>query len=297
MQRKAIGAMFAVVLLGALAAGQAQPALEDYLDVYIAQVKPDKRAEFDAINKKMVAANRQNKGDTWIAMETVYGPGNRVSFISTRHGYADVETSMGAFEHALEKGYGEAAAEKLMQNFNQCLERSRQEIRRRRWDPAAFAKLIAEARWLRTVTVHVKPGQAANFEALARDLKTARDRSQSPAVLVSQAVAGQDGTVFYITTVQSSMAGFDNLPTNQQLLGDEGYQKFLKTNAEAVSGTETVINRFLPELSNAPEEVAAAAPDYWRPKSTAPVTAKTTAKSPAVNAAETTKMDDKDKKH
>jgi hypothetical protein len=42
----------------------------------------------------------------------------------------------------------------------------------------------------------------------------------------------------------------------------QGYAKFLKTNAEAIAGIETVINHFLPELSNAPEVVAAVAPDY-----------------------------------
>lgn len=306
MQRKVTGAMFAVVLLAALAAGQAQQALEDYLDVLTVQVKPDKRAEFDAINKKIAVANRQNKGDTWLAMETVYGRGNRVTFVSSRHGYTDVETAMGVFDHAMEKALGKAGAEKLERDFNQCIDSSRSEIRRRRWDlssnapsdAAAYAKLIGESRWLRTVTVHVKPGQVGAFEALAKDIKTARDKSSSPAVLVSQAVAGQDGTVFYVTTLENSLARFDSLPTNPQLLGDEGYQKFLKTNSEAVSGTETVINRFLPELSSAPEQVVAMAPDYWQPKPATTVAAKTNpAKTPAVNAAETTKMEDKDKKH
>jgi len=293
------------VLLGAFALAQAQQALEDYLDVLTVQVKPDKRAEFDAINKKMAVANRQNKGDSWIAMETIYGRGNRVTFVSSRHGYTDVETAMGVFDHAMEKALGKAAAEKLEQDFYQCIDSSRSEIRRRRWDlssnapsdPAAYAKMIAESRWLRTVTVHVKPGQIATFEALAKDVKMARDKSPSPAVLVSQAVAGQDGTVFYVTTLENSLAGFDSLPTNQQLLGDEAYQRFLKTNAEAVSGTETAINRFLPELSNAPEQVVAVAPDYWRPKSTAVAAKTNAAKTAAVNAAETTKMDEKDKKH
>ena len=113
MPRKALGAMLVVMLLGALAAAQAQQALGDYLDVYIAQVKSEKRAEFDAINAKMVAANRQNKGDIWLAMETVYGPGNRVTFISTRNTYGDVETAMGAFEQALTKAYGKTGTDKL----------------------------------------------------------------------------------------------------------------------------------------------------------------------------------------
>jgi hypothetical protein len=83
----------------------------------------------------------------------------------------------------------------------------------------------------------------------------------------------------------------------QQTLGDEGYAKFLKANAEAVSGTETVINRFLPELSNAPEQVASTALDFWRPKSMVAANAKTGAKPPMANAADTGKLEDKDKKH
>ena len=97
-----------------------------------------------------------------------------------------------------------------------------------------------------------------------------------------------------MTTLQSSLAGFDAIPPIQQTLGEEGYAKFLKANAEAVSSTETVINHFLPDLSNAPEQIAAAAPDFWRPKS---MSAKGAAKKPAVNAGETTKMEDKHKKH
>ena len=173
MQRKAV-AMFVFVLLGALAVGQAQQAQEEYLDVETVQVKPEKRAEFDAIVSKMTAANRKNKGDTWLTMESVYGPGNRVSFISTRHSYADVEVGMGAFEQALQKTYGKAGSEKLSQDFSQCVISMRSEIRRRRWDlssntpsdPEAFAKLVADSRWLRTTAVHVRPGEAATFEAV-----------------------------------------------------------------------------------------------------------------------------------
>ena len=306
MPRKAIGVMFAaVLLLGAVAVSLAQQALDDYLDVYIVQVKPEKRAEFDAIVKKIIAANRQNKGDTWIAMETVYGRNNRISLISTRHGYADVENAMGAFDQAVEKTYGKAGSEKLTQEFNQCIANSRSEIRRRRWDlssnapsdPAGYAKFVAESRWLRTTAVHVKPGEAPAFEALEKDLKAARERATPPqTVLISQAVAGQDGTVYYVTTLQSSLAGFDTMPSLQQLLGDEGFAKFVKTSGEVVAETEVVINRFLPELSNPPEAIVAAAPDYWRPKPAAPVNAKATAKPPTANAAETTKMEGKEKK-
>ncbi len=298
MQRKTIWASIVVILLGALAFAQAQ---ESYLDVYTVQVKPDRRADFDAISKKIVAANRQNGGDSWLAMETVYGPGNRVTFISTRTSYGDIEKATGSFYEALQKAFGKTT-EKTLQDFGQCLESSRSEIRRRRWDlssnapsdPAAFAKLIAGSRWLRTNAVHVRPGHNNGFEAILKDLKAARDKASPPqTMLVSQAVAGQEGTVYYITTLQTTLAGFDVVPTLQQLLGNEGYDKFLKASAETVENTETSINRFIPEISNAPDEVASNAPDFWRPKAT-PVHGKaTTPKSGVVPAKETANVEDK----
>jgi hypothetical protein len=295
MKRKAIWTAVALLLLAALAVGQAQ---EQYLDVYIAQVKPEKRADFDAISKKMAAANRQN-GDAWLTTETVYGKGDRVSFISVRQGYGDAEKASGIFYGAMQKAYGKAAAEKMFHDFEQCLVSFRTEFRRRRWDlssnapadPAAMAKMLGEARWLRTTAVHVKPGQVAAFEALLKDLKAAREKASPPqTALVSQAVAGQEGTVFYVTVLQNSLAGFDSIPPIQQTLGDEGYARFLKTSADLVADTETVINRFLPDLSNAPEDVVAVAPDYWRPK--AMVAAKAS-KAAVVNAAETSKEEKK----
>jgi hypothetical protein len=294
MKKRALWTTLAVVLLGAMAVGQAQ---EQYLDVFIAQVKPEKRTDFDAINKKIAAANRQNKGDSWIAMETIYGRGDRVTFTSMRSSYADADKGTEMFIQALQKSYGKEAAEKMFHDFDQCLSNSRSEFRRRRMDlssnapadAAAMAKMLGNTRFLRTTAVHVRPGQVATFEALLKDLKTAREKASPPqTVFVSQAVAGQEGTVFYITSLQSSMAGFDAIPSMPQMLGEEGYEKFLKTNAEAVESTETVINHFLPELSNAPEDVVAAAPDYWRPKATM-------AKAGATKSAETSKVEQKNK--
>jgi hypothetical protein len=79
-------------------------------------------------------------------------------------------------------------------------------------------------------------------------------------------VAGQEGTVFYITALRSSLSAFDDYPSVQKILGDDGYEKYLKNISETVAGSETTIGRFMPELSNVPAAVAAVAPDYWTPK-------------------------------
>ena len=65
MVRRAIWALLLVVSLVAPIAAHAQG---DYLDVYIAKVKPEKLADFEAIMKKWIDANKRFNGDTWIAM-------------------------------------------------------------------------------------------------------------------------------------------------------------------------------------------------------------------------------------
>lgn len=254
------------------AAAQAQ---EEYLDAFIARVKPEKRAQFDAISKKMVEANRGNNGDAWLTTETMYGDGDTVTFISRRSSYGDIEKGMGSFMGALSKAYGEQGMQKMFGEFASCVVSTRGEIRRRRYDlssnapkdPAEMAKLIGESRYLRTTMVSIRPGRVADFEAMVREVKAAREKN-APAevVLVSQGVAGQDGTVFYVTSLKPSLAAFDSVPTMQKLLGDDGYQKWLKTSADIVENTRVSISRFLPELSNAPADIVAAAPDYWTPK-------------------------------
>lgn len=248
---------------------------QQYLDVTIARVKPDKRAEFDAVGKKIAEANRKNQGDTWVAFETIYGENNVVTFVSTRASYADAEKGFNAFMGALGKGYGQAGAEKLFQDYGNTLVSSRGEIRRRRLDlsanvtgdAAAAAKFVGQSRWLRTVRVRVRPGHASDYESFLMLLKAGVEKaSEKSALLVSQAVAGQEGTVFYITRLGKTLGDFDGGPSMKDLLGDEGYQNYLKVSAESVLGTETTINHFLPELSNPPAEYAAASPDFWTPK-------------------------------
>jgi hypothetical protein len=271
MNRRVFGVLGLTLLPAAVAVAQMP---NEYLDVEVARVRPEKRAEFDAVIRRMADANRRGRGDTWLAMETMYGEGNTVSFVSIRASYAEVEKGSDAFFAALRKAYTPAGADKLLREEGDYLLSSRAEIRRVRWDLsanaptdlAAMAKLTGEGRWVRTTVVRVRPGQESTFEAQLKDLLgTLGGYNPTQAIIVSQAVAGQQGTVFYISTVRTSMAGFDS-DTTPQPTGESGYDAFVKAVADSAESTETVINHFLPELSNPPEEIAAAAPEFWKGK-------------------------------
>lgn len=273
MWRRAFWALVVLVSLAMPAVAQAQ---ESYIDAYIVKVKPEKTAEFTTLTKKWVAANRENNGDRWVTAETVYGEGDVYVFTSARQSYAEIDKGNESMMAAVSKAYGMEGMGKLMQDYSSCLVWSRNELRRRRWDlsrkapadAAAFAKLIGQSRVLRTVAVRVRPGHQMDFEALLKDQKVAGEKvASTQPVLVSQAVEGNKGLVYYITTFRSSLGGFDNNPTTKDVLGEEGYRKFLQVNAEAVEEPIFTLYRFNAELSNPPDDIAAAAPDFWHPKS------------------------------
>jgi antibiotic biosynthesis monooxygenase (ABM) superfamily enzyme len=274
MFKRLIWSLAAVVCLLAPTIVKAQG---DYLDETIVKIKPDKVAEFTAVVKKISDANRKFNGDRWIGMETLYGEGDTYVFVSVRKDYSDIDKGNDAFNAALEKAYGKEGAAKLQRDEANCFESSRSELRRRRWDlsskapsdAAAEAKLVGESKVLRTIAVHVRSGHAAEFEGLLKEIKEAGEKNPDmQPFLVSQVIEGTKGTTFYVTSLRSSLAGFDKNPTLHDILGDEGFKKFQKANAESVSGTESAILHFLPELSSPPEAIAQASADFWQPKQT-----------------------------
>lgn len=271
-----------VLLAGLMASTLVGQAREDYLDVFVARVKPEKRFDFDNLSRKMADANRKHKGDNWITYEVVYGEHNTIHFVSARANYAGIDAGMQAFEGALGKALGAGAA-KLFSDFSQTVVSTRSEVRRRRLDlsanvpgdAASAAKIIGEARFLRTFIVRVRPGRAPDYEAQLRANKEANERANpGTPVLISQSAAGQQGTVFYITNVAKSMGDFDKMKPLSEVLGAQGYARYMKTVSEVVMGTESFIGKILPALSNPPEATAAADPAFWNPKPPAPPPAK-----------------------
>src|SRR6267154_1207948 len=251
--RRALWAFAVAVCLAAPVAVRAQG---DYLDVLTIKVKPEKVADFLALTKRFAEANLYQ-------------------FTSVRKDYADIDKANEAEMLAANKGLGKEGAQKLEQDFNTCIVWSRSELRRRRWDLSrkapqdaeAYAKLIGESRLLRTTAVHIRPGHILDFEALMKDSKEAGEKNPDTApVFVSQVVEGNKGAIFYVSTLRSSMGGFDHNPTTKEILGEEGFKKFQQISADAVEVAESNLYRFDPSISNPPEEVAKVAMDFWHPK-------------------------------
>lgn len=252
----------------------AQQIQSDYLDVFIVKVRPEKRAEFDAVNRRIAEANRKAKGDLWTAVEVQYGEGNVVQFVSPRQSYAAIDSGFTAFMGAINTAYGPGGISKMMADFNNTILSSRSEIRRRRWDLSVnpptdadgYNKLIGGTRWLRTIRVNVRNGREADFEERAKEAKVAIEKGSKWVFFISQVIAGSPGNVYYVTTLQPSLAAFDSAPKLPELMGQEDFERWQKGVSEAEITSETTLMRMMPEISNVPEEITKVAPDFWQPK-------------------------------
>ena len=179
-----------------------QQVMSDYLDVFTVKVRPEKRADFDTVNRKIAEANRKAKGDQWTAMTVEYGEGNTVQFVSQRQNFAGIESGMTAFMSAINAGYGPGGLSKMMADFNSTILSSRAEIRRRRWDltanpptdAASYNQIIGSARWLRTIRVNVRNGHEDDFEQRAKEAKAALEKD--PYVVNNRRVYGTLATKF-----------------------------------------------------------------------------------------------------
>jgi hypothetical protein len=243
------------------------------------KVRPEKRADFDAIGRRIADANRKAKGDSWVAMTVEYGENNTIQFVSPRSSYAAIDSGMTAFMSAIKAAYGPGGVPKMTADVNSTILSSRSELRRRRADLAvnpptdagAYNKLIGEARWLRTIKVSVRNGREADFEERAKEAKAALEKGSKWVYFFSQVIAGSPGNTYYITTLQPSLAAFDSAPKLPELMGQESFAAWVKALAEDEITSETILMRMLPELSNPQEEIAKVAPDFWQPKRMAAV--------------------------
>jgi hypothetical protein len=245
---------------------------QEYLEVTAIKARHEKRAELDAVMKKIAEANRKNNGDNWIVSDTIFGEWDTLYISSPRAGFADIEKSQATFLGAMLKAFG-PTFETVFRDFNNCVSEVRSEVRIRRTDlssitagdMASILKTVGGAKYIRATRVRVRPGKGGLYEEAIKSFKTAWDRNQMTRI-VSQTVVGGVGQTYYISQLAGSMAEFDkNIPA-RQLLGDTAYANYTRITGEAVLATDSYIARYSPEMSNPPAAVVQAAPDFWNPK-------------------------------
>jgi hypothetical protein len=265
------------LLLAALAGSggaAAQPPAE-FIDVYTAKVKPDKRMAFEAAMKKMVAANRKHNGDKWIAFYTVYGGEMGTYYFATSRGdMASIETAMGAFMGALTKEFG-AKVEVALSDYSASLASESADLRMRRRDlslnlpdsPEGMMRLTGESRYMRITTIQLYPGRLPEFVDMWKKMRAAMESGGVKYPFSVSVGATGPAVMVYLATYAKTLGDFDqqnfSLP---QAVGEAAYRAYQDQITKMTISGRTEIVRFSGALSNPPDGVAAIAPDFWNPK-------------------------------
>jgi hypothetical protein len=262
----------AIGLAALLAAPLAAEELPKYMSVLSLKLKPGKGAEFGAIARKIAEANRRNKGDNWVAYAVEFGD-PWVSFVSRRDSYGEITSSDDRFRKALAEAMG-PAADRTMQDAMACVEATRSELRRYRWDLSAnvpenieeLNRLLGETRFVRSVAVRVKNGHGLALEEFRkRDVELLKSKDSRTVTVVTQSVLGGPAGQYYLSTLFRSLADMDSMPANRELLGEERYGEFLKMNMEHVAEAQISLYRILPAWSNPPLSVVNVSREFWIP--------------------------------
>jgi hypothetical protein len=267
-----VASLFLVSAAAPLCSAQ-QP--QSYAEIWSAKIKSDRVAEFGALCLRVADANRRGKGDNFTAYMNYYGADNRVYFVSPRASIDEVEPASAKFNGAIKEylGFG---PERFGAELSKLVEDSGSELRRRRLDLSSnipdadtWMKAIAQAQYLYSVRLRVKPGRSMDFEKQLLMLKEAAEKGDGPKmpVNISQEVAGPQRQMYYATIPLKNVAEIGRMPSIRSMLGDSAYENYSQMSAQNVDLVETVILRAVPEWSNVPQMMADANPRLWKVKS------------------------------
>jgi hypothetical protein len=158
MKKTLIWCLIGLFSLGSAARSQARQA--SYLDVYIAKLKPEKATEAEAIAKKITDANRHNNGDHVVVEQPVYGDPYTLIFVSQRDYAMWIKA---ATLLRLSTGLRQEA-QKVFNDWNNCLVSARSQLRIRRADLSS--KMPADPQLLPNWSVNPHPPLCVTARAM-----------------------------------------------------------------------------------------------------------------------------------
>jgi hypothetical protein len=137
---------------------------------------------------------------------------------------------------------------------------------------------IADMRFMEFELFEVKPGHEADWDAAVKLVKDGYAKGIPDASWdMFQAVYGRTTSYVVITPLKSLSEVDRNFMASQKFveaMGADGMKKLGELSAAALVSIETNLFSINPHMSYVSDEVAASAPDFWRPKTGAAPAAK-----------------------
>jgi hypothetical protein len=237
-----------------------------------------------AANEKVAAgfaalANRTSAPSRWIGLVPLTGDENVSLFLSPYGSFAAFEASNNAWEQAMGTATAKAEMEQLERQNAEVQNSWRTMLARHRADLSYRPRSVKEAaqsRYFSINSVRLKPGRAPDYSDYIKALNIAREKANVDVhTAVYQVVGGAPtGTFLTFTTYRSLKEvddGFARADADQKALeaalgGPTVVERRRQLISEIVAEGQVNLYALNPRMSRAPEQFAAADPDFWTPK-------------------------------
>ena len=145
--------------------------------------------------------------------------------------------------------------------------------------------VLAKMRYLRVLTIRVRPGHDSDFTDAAKMIRAGYEKANVQLAWATyQIVSGMPTPTFMVLLPMKSLdeidAGLGNSKKLADAQGEENQKKLAKLSADGYLSVETNIYAFDPKMSYPAKDFAAADPEFWNPKPASP------AKKPAAKPAQ-----------
>lgn len=283
MTRKLGGLAVALAGLAGLASAQEPVGPPGVLVVRREEIKPGKMgahdksaAAFLAVQNRIAAKARR------LALLPVSGDDNVVVYFEPYADFAAFEAVNREFDQAIATSAAVRAEMDALERAGDVHASQRSAIYRLRADLSFRPRRmedVGRARYFSVTTTRVKPGRGPDYVDWVKALNEAREKANADIHnSVYQVTTGAPMGTFLSIAALRSLSEIDatiaNLEAtskavNTAMGGDEAARKQRMLLADMIAESTNTLYRIEPSISRPPEQLAAADPDFWRPKPSA----------------------------
>lgn len=219
-----------------------------------------------------IAAVKGGRGPLhYLAMTSLSGP-DRALFFS---GYPSLAAWDDENQKVSKNASMAAAMDRTMAADGDLLSSTDESVWARQDDMSMNSGNLVGARYMEITVFQIKPGHAAEWEALVKMVKEGYAKGIPEASwTMFRELYGSPGEGYIVVEPLKSLAEEDqHLAGSKQFsdaMGAEGMKKLEQMEASCVEMEQTNLFRFSPKMSIPPEEWIQAEPDYWKPKTPTP---------------------------
>jgi len=249
------------------------------------EFEPGRAADRRKLEVSMArACEKLNVPNPWIALESLTGPTEALSF--------DAFDSFEQMDAAV-TGWGEIYGahpdlSRMQDEIKSLLTNERTIIAVRRDDLGSRWQSIdlSKARFLRVLEIRVNPGHESEFVESSRTIGGDYEKFKGDVPwVVYQVNSGIPAPAFFVFVPMRALKQNDELldwrRTLREAEGDEAAQRLEQIARDAFAFSETNLYAVSPEMSHVSAEFAEGDPNFWSPKAATPVPASAAAPAAA----------------